>query len=227
MNRIRIPRVDRFETSVLELEQQPVEPEKIVFYGDSGFTRWSEKYGIRPLEKEILGKDGARIIINHGLGGSTTDDLLYYYPRMVKAWKPKVLVFMTYENDYFHGYSPADTMELQSRIIEYARRDMPGISIYACDKRPTIIGLGELVPWKASLRRALEYNELLTEYCARHDDVTLVRHISSPLFFENPGDAGDYEKVRRDIFIEDRVHFNQRGYDLYAEFFRGVLDEKR
>ena len=225
MNKIRITRVDQYEASVLELEQKPVEPGKILFYGDSGFTRWSKKYGNRPLETEILGKDGTQAVINHGLGGSTTDDLLYYYPRMVKAWQPRVLVYMTYGNDYYYGYSPMETVELQSRIFEYARRDMPGIRIFACDTRPTIKSLGELVPWKAFLRRALEYNELLADYCAKHKDVTLVRHIDNPLFFENPEDAGDYEKVRKDIFIENQVHFSQKGYDLYGEFFRSVLKD--
>lgn len=223
MNQIRICRVDRLEAEVLELEQEAVELGKILFYGDSGFTRWSEKYGNRPLEADILGKDGTQAVVNHGLGGSTTDDLLYYYPRMVKAWNPKILVYMTYANDYYYGYSPTETMELQSRIFEYARRDMPGIRIYACDVRPVIKSLGELVPWNAFLRRSLEYNDLLEDYCSKHDDVTLIRHITSPLFFEDSQDVGDYGKVRKDIFIEDQVHFNQTGYDLYAEFFRNVL----
>ena len=46
---------------------------------------------------------------------------------MVKAWQPKALVYMTFINDYFYGYSPAETLALQSRIFEYARRDMPGM----------------------------------------------------------------------------------------------------
>lgn len=225
MNRIRVSNISRLESEAKAYEVQPVERGKILFYGDSGFTRWSEQYGNQPLETEILGKDGSRALINHGLGGSTTDELLYYYPRMVKAWEPRALVYMTYVNDFYYGYSPTETMELQSRIFEYARRDIPGIRIYACDARPIIKSLGELVPWKAFLRRTLEYNELLAEYCARHEDATMVCHIESPLFFENPQDVGDYEKVRKDIFIEDQVHFNQNGYTLYREFFHDVLKE--
>lgn len=225
MNRIRIPNVDRYETSVQALEQRGVETGKILFYGDSGFTRWSEAYGNRPLETEILGKNGDRIICNHGLGGSTTEDLLYYYPRMVRAWKPRTLVYMTYANDFSSGYSPEEILALQSRIFEYARRDIPGIRIYTCDVRPMLGSTGTVGAWRAWINRCMEYNELLEDYCAKHDDCTLVRHIESPLFFHDPQDIGDYEKVRQDIFIEDLVHFNQLGYDLYAEFFRGVLQD--
>jgi len=225
MNRIRIPNLARFEAEVQAYEAQPQEYGKIVFYGDSGFTRWSEKYGNRPLEQDLPGKDGKPAVLNRGIGGSTSDELLYYYPRVVRPCKPRALVYMTYANDFYHGYSAEDALDLQTRIFEYARRDMPGIRIYACDKRPIVKSLGELVPWGAYIRRTLEFNELLADYCAKHEDVTLVRHIDSPLFFHDPQDAGSYEKVRQDIFIEDQVHFNQKGYDLYAEFFRGILHD--
>lgn len=223
MNRIRIPKVDRFEGEVLEIEKQAGDTGKIIFYGDSGFTRWAEKYGNRPMETDLLGKNGEQAVRNHGIGGSTAEDLLYYYHRMVKAWKPKALVFMTYGNDICWGYSPEETLDLQSRIFEYVRRDLPETKIYACDGRPLIKGFGDVGAWRSYMCHVTEYNELLAAYCAKHPDVTLVRHITSPLFFHDPADVGDYGKVRQDTFIEDKVHLNQLGYDLYAEFFRGVL----
>jgi lysophospholipase L1-like esterase len=52
-----------------------------------------------------------------------------------------------------------------------------------------------------------------------------VDHIHHPIWFDDPKDAGDYKKVRRDIFVEDDVHFNQLGYDLYARFMKEVLQD--
>ena len=66
----RVP-LNRLEKEVIAYEQQPVETGKILFYGSSGFTRWKPKYGMRPLEDEILGKDGTLACINHGFGSST------------------------------------------------------------------------------------------------------------------------------------------------------------
>ena len=34
------------------------------------------------------------------------------------------------------------------------------------------------------------------------------------------------EFLRKDIFIEDGVHFNQDGYDLYAAFYQEALKEE-
>ena len=36
--------------------------------------------------------------------------------------------------------------------------------------------------------------------------------------------AFDYEPLaRKDILVEDHVHFNQQGYDIYADFFREAI----
>lgn len=70
-----------------------------------------------------------------------------------------------------------------------------------------------------------EYNELLADYCNKHDDCTLVSHIGSPLFYNDPADIGTYDKIRTDIFVGDDVHYNQNGYDIYKKFFLEALDD--
>ena len=44
------------------------------------------------------------------------------------------------------------------------------------------------------------------------------------MFFENSEDVGGYNNVRTDIFVEDGVHFNQDGYDLFGECMRQLLE---
>ena len=214
--------VDRLEKEVVALEQRPIETGKIIFYGDSGFTRWGASHKMRPLEEEIRMKNGDSAVLNHGIGGCTAEELLYYYPRLVKAWKPSALVSMAFCNDRDYAYSPEEMLHLQARMFDYARRDLPGIRFFLCDVRPITKDYGD-TGWRAFKSNVLKYNELVRIYCESHEDCTLVKHIDSPLFFENPADVGDYDKVRRDIFVEDEVHFNQKGYDLYGTFFRDVL----
>ena len=209
----RVP-LKRLEKSILEFEQQPIETGKILFYGSSGFTRWKPKYGHRPLEEDIPG------CINHGFGSSTAEELLYYYPRAIKPWEPRALVVSIVHNDRGWGYSPNEILTDLAKLFEYARTDFPGIRLYACDTRPTLKFTAE-----ATLRYCNEFHTLLKEYCARHEDTTYVCHIDSPLWFEKPEDVGDYTKVRTDIFVEDQVHFNQAGYDLYTTFMKDVLKD--
>jgi hypothetical protein len=44
-------------------------------------------------------------------------------------------------------------------------------------------------------------------------------------FFENPEDIGDYDKIREDIYHEDKTHFNPMGYGMFMDFVRELLDD--
>lgn len=215
----------RLEEEVQEYEKAPIETGKIMFYGDSGFTRWSTNYEIRPLEEEILGKDGKKAVINHGIGGSTAEELLFYFHRLVVPWKPKALVLLCFGNDNHFGYSPVEILYLQSKIIEYARALIPGIRFYLCDVRVLTVNIDNEQAWGSFINRAKEYNALLEDFCNKNEDCTLVTHCDCPLFFPDANDVGEYRNVRRDIFVDDQVHFDQNGYTLYAEFFRNILDD--
>ena len=194
----------RLEKEVLEYEKAEIEPGKILFWGDSGFTRWRERFGNRPLESVILGKDGSKAIVNHGIGGATAEELLFYYPRMVQAWKPRALVLKAYANDDYFGYSPREILSLQAKILDYARVHMPGIRFYLCDISVRTRYTDNDIAWHTWESRAYEYNRLLQEYCGKHEDCTYVCHSQSPLFFADPADVGDYRKVRRDILSKIR-----------------------
>lgn len=207
----RVP-LNRLEKEVVNYEQQTAPTGRIVFYGSSGFTRWKPKYGHRPLEQDIPG------CINRGFGSSTAEELLYYYPRLIRPLAPKALVVSIVHNDRGMGYSPDEILTNLAKLFEFARTDFPGIRLYACDCRPTLKFVTE-----DRLCYMEEFNRLLKQYCDRHEDTTFIDHIHHPIWFEDPRDAGDYTKVRRDLFVEDDVHFNQLGYDLYTRFMEEKL----
>ena len=210
----------RLEERIEIFEQKEIETGKIMFYGNSGFTRWCQRWGHRDLE-DILAKDGSRIAINHGFGTSTTEEQLYYYRRAVLPWKPKALVMLSYGNNAGQGYSPSEMINLLARLCEWARCDIPGIKFYLCNCRP----LEKYTENPNSLYGVREYNYLLESYCNRHDDCIYVDHTKSTLFYDNPKDLGGYDKIRTDLFVEDKVHYNQIGYDIYRDFFLNVLDD--
>lgn len=215
-------RITQYEKDMAAYEAKGIQEGLIMFYGDSSFTRWSEKHGNHNLEDDIRMKDGSVAAVNHGLGGSNTEQLLYRYNRMVKPWKPRALVLKVYNNDRDAGYTPAEIVFLQSRIFEWARRDFPGIKLYACDAKPLMLNKDLKLAW---YHHQLEYNERIAAYCAKHEDVKLVKFSQAPEFFESPEDVGDYTKVRTDIFIEDQVHYNQKGYEIFKNFWLRELDE--
>ena len=212
----------RFEDSSVQKHlNKPIEKGMILFYGSSGFSRWKPFWGHRPLEEDIRMKDGSPAAVNNGFGGSTAEEGLYYYPRLVRPWEPRALVLRFFPNDYGFGYSPTEIVYLLGRMCAWAREDFPGIKLYICDATP---GKRYMFnePWQ---EKAKEYNRLAREYCDQYEDCTYISQVDWPGFYENPEDAGDYDKIRTDIFVKDGVHFNQDGYDIYRDLFLNVLDD--
>ena len=214
--------ITHFEKDVKAYEEEGIQEGLIMFYGDSGFTRWSEKHGNSNLADDIRMKDGSVAAVGHGLGGSTIDQLLYRYNRMVKPWKPRALVLKVYNNDRDVNYAPDEILFLVSRLLEWARTDFPGIKLFVCDAQPLLVDKDRKNTWYYHQK---EYNELLEQYCAKHDDTTMVWQSRNPDLFENPEDIGDYQKIRTDIFIEDNVHFNKKGYEICKNFWLRQLDD--
>ena len=219
-------RVKRFEDRILAYESVPVETGKILFYGHSLFTRCSfitqaGKDNPR-LVDEVRMKDGSQACVNHGFGTSSADDLLYYYDRMVRPYKPRALVLATGGNDVGFGYTAKEVMEIEARIIDWAQADFPGIKIYCFSTDPNVKHKGEKT---RGTRFRDEYDELLEDYCRRRENCTYVSLVNQPFYFENPEDVGDYDKVRDDIFVKDGVHLNPKGYAMFMDFLRELFDD--
>ena len=217
------------EYAVDAYEKQPIEKGKILFYGHSLFTRWnSGEWGNhRPLEDDIRMKDGSLACVNHGFGTSTSEELLYYYPRLVRPWDPRALVIATFANDAMYGCSVEDTMTNVSKICHWARTDFPGIKIFLVEDTVKLKdkAYDERELWNKEKHRRDKYNEMISFYAQTHDDTELIRFWDEPGFFETPEDVGNYKKIREDIFADDKVHFNQAGYDIVGRVFREALKD--
>ena len=215
------------EKEVIAHERGPIEKGKILFYGHSLFTRWGgTAWGYRRLDEDIRMKDGSLACVNHGFGTSSSEELLYYYPRLVRPWEPRALVLMSFANDGLYGYSPEEVMINLSKICHWARTDFPGIKLFLVEEHPHPSTKNTTLPdrWNNYYHKKNKYNELLCLYAQTHEDTQVVKLWTRPEFFETPEDVGDLHKVREDIFAEDKVHLNQAGYDLFAPIFREALD---
>lgn len=218
--------VKRFEKSIEKYESVPVETGKILFYGHSLFTRcsWIYKTGTNPnplLEERVRMKDGSQAIVNHGFGTSSADDLLYYYDRMVRPYKPRALVLATSGNDVGFGYSAHDIMEILARIVHWAKADFPGIAIYCIGNGPALARVGQV---NVYTRIRKEYSALLEDFC-RREGCTFLNLGQQPFYYNSPEDIGNFDKVRDDIFAADGKHFNAVGYELFMNYIREALDD--
>ena len=196
------------EKQVCQYEAEPVIKDQIVFYGPSYFTRWSEKWGHRPLREDLKGKSGAPCAVNRGFGSSCAEHQLYYYHRMVRPLEPRVLVYAPFGNNDAFGYSLEESWELAQRVILYALTDFPGIRVYICGPLRHRDDAGE------TLAISQKGNELVREFVREHPDCHFV-------------DVFDHAPLHgAELFVEDGVHFNQLGYDRFAEFFAEALRDE-
>lgn len=196
---------ESMEDAVLRYEKEPIVKGQIVFYGPSNFTRWSAKRGMTPLAEALLGASGKQCCINRGFGSTCPEHHLYYYSRMVKPLEPKVLVYAPgLGNGLSFGYTAQEQLFLAQRVMTYAKEDFPNLKIY----------LHGLNLNKTKREGAKEYDGWLREYAEKTPYCTYI-------------DITAHEPLARtDIYVEDNVHYNKTGYDLYGEFFREVLKDE-
>lgn len=199
---------ESLEEQVLAYEHETVEQGKIVFYGPSYFTRWSQKFGMVPLKEVLVGKSGQSCCINRGFGSSCAEHHLYYYPRMVKALAPKVLVYASHGNGGSFGYSNEEIWELAQRVIRYALTDFPDIHIYLTSAHPTRNMSEEEIGAKST------YNKWVKEFAEQTLGCIYVDVFGQKTLWDE------------DNFVEDGVHFNQKGYHIYGEFMKDVLRDE-
>ena len=201
---------ESLEKQVQKYEEETVEPGQIVFYGPSNFTRWGAKWGHRPLREDLVGKSGKACCVNRGFGSSCPEHQLYYYDRMVRPLAPSVLVYnCTNGNGGLFGYTWEESWEISQRVIAYALTDFPDLHIY-------LEGAGISPKGKelGQIEERIKQNAVLQEFAANTPRVFYVDKMSyTPLHCD-------------DNFVADGVHFNQDGYDIYADFYREVLKDE-
>ena len=199
--------IERWKTSlekeVKRYEDQNDEKGQIVFYGPSFFTRWTARWGNVELRDAILGASGAKCCVNRGFGSSCPEQQLYYYPRMVRAIEPSVLVYGAgFGNGSTFGYTTEEQLFLAERVLAYAREDFPDMPIYV---------YGESKRRQKDNPERIACIEAFEKIVAEIPNCTYLDHDS-------------YEPLTRDdIYIEDNVHYNAEGFRIFGDFFREKL----
>ena len=179
-----------------------------MFYGPSYFTRWSPKYGMVPMREVLTGASGAPCVVNRGFGSSCAEHQLYYYARMVRPLEPRVLVYHCHANGPSFGYSQEESWELGQRVIAWAMTDFPGIRI-------CLVGANasrDITPEKLAEYRA--YNAMVREFAEQLPNGRFIDQLEHTVHWD------------KSVYVEDGVHYNQSGYDLYGVFFREALQEE-
>ena len=193
---------NRFEKNVAAYEAAdkatPPPQGGILLLGDSQFYRW------KTLADDLPGYT----IVNRGIDSFTMTDVVYFADRLVKPYKPRLIVVHAGGNDVNTGRSAQQVLDDFRSFVGKVRETMPSVPIAFSSVTP---GPGR---WsQAAVRR--ETNSAIKDYAA-----TDPRLIYIDLWNAMLGPDGG---PREDLWVEDRIHPNHAGYELRARIMRPIL----
>jgi lysophospholipase L1-like esterase len=200
------PRIEpqRFEEDIREFEARdkvsPPPAGAVVVTGSSSVRRWHP----------TIVKDLAPLsVVPRGFGGSTMEDALHWIDRVAIAYKPRAIVIYEGDNDLGRFEVPPAKIAGQfDAIVKRIHAALPATRVYVISIKPSV-SRWEVWP------KAVEANELLKAIAAKNDLVTYI-DVATPMLRADG-------KVMTDIFVEDDLHLNPKGYEIWAAAVRAVL----
>lgn len=172
----------------------------VLFIGSSSIRFW-----------DTLATDFPGVpVVNRGFGGSEIRDSTWYAGRIVVPYAPRLIVFYAGENDLNSGRSPQQVRNDFHAFVMRVRRDLPGVRIAYISNKPS--------PSRAHLLAAQrEANSLIRQ------DIATMKGVQFIDVFTRMLDGNG--QPREDLFIEDRLHMNRAGYELWRQVVAPYLDD--
>lgn len=163
----------------------------VVFVGSSSIRLW-----------ETLAADFPGVpVINRGFGGSELRDSTFYADRIVIPYAPRQIVLYAGENDLQMGRTPQQVAADFRTFVERVRRDLPKVRIAYISNKPS--------PLRAGLLEAQRQANALIKTEAGRLHVDYI-DVFTPMLDANG-------QPRQELFVEDRLHMNRAGYELWRQ----------
>lgn len=197
------PPPQRFEKDIAAFEAadktNPPTHNAILFLGASSIRKWSTLANDFPTHK----------VINRGFGGSMISDSVFYFDRIVKPYKPKIIVFYAGSNDIQLGKTPETVVNDFKTLLGKIEAALPDttvefISINASPSR-----------WK-SVEKVREANRLIAAM-AENDKKLIYIDTFTPML-DSEG------QPRPGLYLKDRLHPNANGYAIWTKVIAPYLD---
>jgi len=198
-------KLDKFESSILKFEQEDkiygYHAKTVMFTGSSSIKMWG-----------TLEKDMSPIpVINRGFGGSTIPEITYYADRIILPHRPEIIVFYCGENDLANDHSiPNLALDGFTAFHTYMKLNLPETKVFFIAIKPSI---SRWRYWK----KMTEANEKIEKFIDGLDNYYFVDTAAEML-----DESGN---VLQDIFIKDDLHMNAKGYAIWTNVIKPILDE--
>jgi lysophospholipase L1-like esterase len=179
-----------------KMYQAPAHP--IVFVGSSSIRKWE---GLQVAF-------GNYNVINRGIGGAVTNDISYYLNDIVFPYAPRQIVLYVGENDLPDDRATADTiLNRTKKLYHLIRAKLPTVPIAYISMKPS--------PSRDKYQdKARATNALIKDFLSKEQNTVFI-DIFSPMIRDG--------KSRPELFVEDMLHMNGKGYEIWEETVRPYL----
>ncbi len=200
------PPADRWEYTIggfqLEDEINPKPGGAIVATGSSSMRFWDHRIheDLRPLT-----------IISRGFGGSNMNDVLTYLETLVLKHNPRAVMIYEGDNDVSQEVPVEKIISTYRNAISQMHEHDQNIRVYLLAVKPSIL---RAAMWNTML----EVNAGLKQLAGNDERIHYI-DVAGPMLNTDGS-------VDESLFVEDGLHMNQAGYDIWRDTVAPYLLER-
>ena len=172
----------------------------ILFVGSSSFRKWRDVQDYFPKHK----------IINRGFGGSTLVDIIRYANDIIIPYHAKQIVIYCGENDLASSDTVTAPIGLTrfKKLFTIIRNNNPAVPIVFISLKPS-------PSRKRVWPKMIKANQLIKNYLSTKKKTAFIDVYHK--MFNADG------TIMKDIFIEDDLHINAKGYHIWQKIIEPYL----
>jgi len=183
-----------------QMYMPPANP--ILFIGSSSIRKWDD------LERTFADY----VVMNRGIGGAITNDIIYYANDIVFPYHPRQIVIYVGENDAPDEKTTADSILNRTKhLMTVLRTQLPDVPIVYLAMKPS----PSRVKYQNKVKTA---NDLIRAYLKTEKNTTFIDIYTLMLTPDG--------KLRPELFVEDMLHMNKDGYQIWRDAVEPYLLKK-
>lgn len=193
-----------FWNDVQAFQQQdattPPPQHPVLLIGSSSFTRWKDVQSYFPNTT----------ILNRAFGGSTLLDLIHYHDKIVDPYDPRQILIYCGENDLASSDSVTVDMVVDrfKKLYKLIRKKYHQVPIVYVSMKPS--------PSRERLLPKYEQaNGRIYSFLSAKKNTVYV-DVYTKMYTQD-------QKIMQDIFVEDRLHMNAKGYAIWQKILDPVI----
>jgi lysophospholipase L1-like esterase len=173
----------------------------ILFTGSSSIRVWNDLKTDFPKYN----------VLNRGFGGSQMTDMVIHAEDLILRYHPKQIFIYEGDNDIGAGKNTEEILAQADKLLLLIRKKLPKkIQVLFISPKPS------LIRWQLK-DKYLDYNHKLEQWTRQQMNVTFI-DVWTPML-----DAEG--NVMKDLFIEDGLHMNRKGYEIWAKVIGSYINK--